>query len=199
MTLEEYLSSFRGKTVAVLGYGVSNRPLVRLLAEAGLDATVRDKGSLPEIPGVRCISGEGYLEELTEDVIFRTPGLRPDRIPRKPGAVVTSEMEAFFALCPCPILAVTGSDGKTTTTTLIAELLKASGRRVWLGGNIGHPLLAEVPEMDPEADRHHIAIRQENGKVLTRNVPLDYFGDLQTEYEARNGDYIERRKGGDGR
>ena len=58
---------------------------------------------------------------------------------------------------------------------------------------------SDYPEMDPEADRHHIAIRQENGKVLTRDVPLDYFGDLQTEYEARNGDYIERRKGGDGR
>ena len=58
---------------------------------------------------------------------------------------------------------------------------------------------SDYPEMDPEADRHHIAIRQENGKVLTRDVPLDYFGDLQTEYEARNGDYIERQKGGDGR
>ncbi|MBR2716707.1 MAG: UDP-N-acetylmuramoyl-L-alanine--D-glutamate ligase [Oscillospiraceae bacterium] len=195
MTLEEYLSSFRGKTVAVLGYGVSNRPLVRLLAEAGLDATVRDKGSLPEIPGVRCISGEGYLEELTEDVIFRTPGLRPDRIPRKPGAVVTSEMEAFFALCPCPILAVTGSDGKTTTTTLIAELLKASGRRVWLGGNIGHPLLAEVPEMDPEdravLELSSFQLMDLEGRaevaVVTNVRPnhLDWHTDLEEYAEAK--------------
>ncbi len=150
MTLSEYLASLKGKRIAVLGYGISNRPLVKLLADAGLDVTVRDKGSLPEIPGVRCISGEDYLSELTEDVVFRTPGLRPDRIPLKEGAVLTSETEAFFDLCPCPILAVTGSDGKTTTTTLIAELLKASGKKVWLGGNIGHPLLAEAEGIRPE-------------------------------------------------
>ena len=150
MTLSEYLTSLKGKKIAVLGYGISNRPLVKLLAEAGLDVTVRDKGALPEIPGVRSVSGEGYLDALTEDVVFRTPGLRPDRIPLKEGAVLTSEMEAFFALCPCPILAVTGSDGKTTTTTLISELLKASGKKVWLGGNIGHPLLSEVESIAAE-------------------------------------------------
>ncbi len=147
MELSEYLSSFKNKKIAVLGYGISNRPLVELLLAAGLDVTLRDKGQLPELPGARCISGEGYLDGLTEDVVFRTPGLRPDRIPLKPGAVLTSEMEAFFDLCPCPILAVTGSDGKTTTTTLISELWKAAGRKVWLGGNIGNPLLKSVPEM----------------------------------------------------
>ncbi len=150
MTLSEYLTSLKDKRIAVLGYGISNRPLVKLLSEAGLDVTVRDKGALPEIPGVKRISGEGYLDALTEDVVFRTPGLRPDRIPLKPGAELTSEMEAFFALCPCPILAVTGSDGKTTTTTLISELLKAAGKTVWLGGNIGHPLLSEVESIQPE-------------------------------------------------
>ena len=149
MDLSEYLSSLKNKKIAVLGYGISNRPLVDLLVGAGLEVTLRDKAELPELPGVKCVSGEGYLDDLTEDVVFRTPGLRPDRIPLKPGAVLTSEMEAFFALCPCPILAVTGSDGKTTTTTLISELLKASGKKVWLGGNIGNPLLKSVPEMTP--------------------------------------------------
>ena len=147
MDLSEYLSSLKNKKIAVLGYGISNRPLVDLLTGAGLDVTLWDKAQLPELPGVKCVSGEGYLDDLREDVVFRTPGLRPDRIPLKPGAVLTSEMEAFFALCPCPILAVTGSDGKTTTTTLISELLKASGKKVWLGGNIGNPLLKSVPEM----------------------------------------------------
>ena len=149
MDLAEYLAALKDKRIAVLGYGISNRPLAELLTKAGLSVTVRDRSALPEIPGARCVSGEGYLDELTEDVIFRTPGLRPDRIPGKPGAVVTSEMEAFFRVCPCPILAVTGSDGKTTTTTLIAELLKAAGKRVWLGGNIGTPLLKEAPSMAP--------------------------------------------------
>ena len=147
MRLQEYLQDLDQKEIAVLGYGVSNRPLVRCLTDAGLKVTVRDKGQLPDIPGAKTVCGEAYLDGLTEDVIFRTPGIRPDKIKKKPGAVLTSEMEAFFDLCPCPIFAVTGSDGKTTTTTLISELLKAAGRRVWLGGNIGHPLLADSPEM----------------------------------------------------
>ena len=90
MTLSEYLTSLKEKRIAVLGYGISNRPLVKLLAEEGLEVIVRDRGSLPEIPGVRCISGEDYLKDLTEDVVFRTPGLRPDLIPLKAGAELTS-------------------------------------------------------------------------------------------------------------
>ena len=150
MKLKEYLQNLADKKVAVLGYGVSNRPLVKCLTDAGITVTVRDKGQLPEIPGAKTICGEGYLDGLTEDVIFRTPGIRPDKIEKKPDAVLTSEMEAFFELCPCPIFAVTGSDGKTTTTTLISELLKAAGKQVWLGGNIGHPLLADSPSMQAE-------------------------------------------------
>ena len=98
--------------------------------------------------------GPDYLEGLHEDVIFRTPGLRPD-VPQLAAAVangsmLTSEMEEFFRVCPCPIIAVTGSDGKTTTTTIIAELLKAAGNTVWVGGNIGHPLLCDADRMRPQ-------------------------------------------------
>ena len=150
MNLREYLNSLRGKRIAVLGMGISNAPLVALLAKEKLDVTVRDQKELPPIEGVKCISGPDYLRDLTEDVVFRTPGLRPDSIPLKPGAELTSEMEVFFRLCPCPIYAVTGSDGKTTTTTILSELLKAAGKRVWLGGNIGHPLLDRVDDMGPE-------------------------------------------------
>ena len=205
MTLSEYLLSLKGKRIAVLGYGISNRPLVKLLAEAGLDVTVRDKGSLPEIPGVRCISGEGYLSELTEDVVFRTPGLRPDRIPLKEGAVLTSEMEAFFDLCPCPILAVTGSDGKTTTTTLISELLKASGKRVWLGGNIGHPLLAEVGAIRPEdaavlelSSFQLMTIRGRASTAVVTNVRpnhLDWHTGLEEYAEAKKHIYLAQKPG----
>ena len=104
--------------------------------------------------GCRLHLGEGYLDGLDADVIFRTPGLRPD-VPQLAsaaarGAELTSEMEAFFRVCPCPIIAVTGSDGKTTTTTIIAELLRAAGKTVWLGGNIGHPLLCEADNMRPD-------------------------------------------------
>ena len=203
MTLSEYLTSLKGKKIAVLGYGISNRPLVKLLAEAGLDVTVRDKGALPEIPGVRSVSGEGYLDALTEDVVFRTPGLRPDRIPLKEGAVLTSEMEAFFALCPCPILAVTGSDGKTTTTTLISELLKASGKKVWLGGNIGHPLLSEVESIAAEdaavLELSSFQLMTIHGRASTAVVTnvrpnhLDWHTDLGEYAEAKKHIFLGQR------
>ncbi len=95
--------------------------------------------------------GEHYLDKIEADVIFRAPGIRPD-LPAiadavKSGAVLTGEMPEFFELCPCKIIAVTGSDGKTTTTTLISKLLEAAGKRVFLGGNIGRPLLPLVDQM----------------------------------------------------
>ena len=163
MKFEEYLDSLQGKTVAVIGIGVSNRPLIELLAARGVSVTARDRqqrqalgdyAARLEEMGCRLCLGEGYLDGLDEDVIFRTPGMRPD-VPELAAAVargstLTSEMEVFFEVCPCPILAVTGSDGKTTTTTIIAELLRSAGKTVHLGGNIGHPLLAETGSIRPE-------------------------------------------------
>lgn len=159
MTLEEYLSSLKGKRVAVVGYGVSNAPLTELLLSHDCDVTVRDKrtplqfadAEILKERGAKLRLGENYLRDLTEDVIFRTPGLHPftpelvEAV--KNGSVLTSEMEAFFKVCPCHTIAVTGSDGKTTTSTLIATLLKESGHTVYLGGNIGAPLLDKAPKM----------------------------------------------------
>ena len=160
MSFEEYLSSLKNKTVAVIGIGVSNEPLIRLLLKRGIAVTACDKkdrtalgalGDELEAAGCHLQLGEGYLQGLKQDVIFRTPGMRPD-LPElveavANGAQLTSEMEVFFDVCPCPMIAITGSDGKTTTTTIVAELLKAAGKNVHLGGNIGHPLLAETGEM----------------------------------------------------
>ena len=158
--LESYFTSLQGRRIVVLGLGVSNRPLVRLLLRygctvVGCDKTPREKldAELLELEQQGCILqvGEGYLDGLSADIVFRTPGMHPDNPAlqqlRKAGAEVTSEMEVFFELCPCMILAVTGSDGKTTTTTLISEMLKASGKTVWLGGNIGTPLLPLLDQM----------------------------------------------------
>lgn len=163
MTLRAYLDSLSGKKVAVLGVGVSNRPLLRLLAGSGACVTAydrRDRAALGEAAdeltalGIALSCGDGYLEGLAADVIFRTPGMRPD-VPQvadavAAGAVLTSEMEAFFEVCPCPILAITGSDGKTTTSTLIAEMLTRAGVRCHLGGNIGRPLLDIADEIAPD-------------------------------------------------
>ena len=156
----EYFESLKEKNVLVLGLGVSNRPLVRLLLSfgcrvTGCDRTPREKldREVLELEQAGCTLrvGDGYLDDLTADIVFRTPGMHPDNPAlqqlRRGGAEVTSEMEVFFEVCPCKIIAVTGSDGKTTTTTLISELLKASGKTVWLGGNIGTPLLPLVPQM----------------------------------------------------
>ena len=163
MTLNEYLLGLRGKRVAVIGVGVSNTPLIELLLDNGISVTAcdrntRDKfGALAERleeTGAELCLGDDYLSSLDHDVIFKTPGMRPD-IPqlieaREQGSVITSEMEVFFDVCPCPIVAVTGSDGKTTTTTIIAKLLEAAGHKVHLGGNIGKPLLAEAGSIAPE-------------------------------------------------
>lgn len=158
MTLNEYIKSLKGRRVTVIGAGVSNRPLIRLLCAAGIVPTVCDRAEAlhPELVGltINAVLGEGYLDALDADIIFRTPGLHPDAPPlraaRQNGAVVTSEMEVFLRLCPCRVIAVTGSDGKTTTTSLIAQMLLDGGHTVHVGGNIGTPLLAKVPEMQPE-------------------------------------------------
>ena len=219
MTLREYVDSLRNKTVAVLGIGVSNTPLVRLLLDHGIRVTACDKrtreelGALAdELEGAGCALrlGPDYLEGLHEDVIFRTPGLRPD-MPQiaaavANGSVLTSEMEAFFQVCPCPIIAVTGSDGKTTTTTIIAELLKAAGNTVWLGGNIGHPLLCDAEGMQP----HDYAVlelssfqlmtmdRSPHIAVVTNLAPnhLDIHRDM-AEYVAAKENIFRHQTAGD--
>lgn len=162
MDCETWFESLHSRNVAVLGLGISNRPLVHMLLEHGIAVTACDKTPReqagPEIlaleeAGAILKLGPDYLENISADVVFRTPGMHPDtpaiaRL-RAQGAVITSEMEAFFEVCPCRIIAVTGSDGKTTTTTLISEMLRKAGHTVWLGGNIGNPLLPEASRMQP--------------------------------------------------
>jgi len=165
--LEGMIAQWKEKRLAVLGLGVSNRPLVRLLLQKGCrvlgcDRTPREKLEQEvlelEAQGLELRVGDGYLDGLEADVVFRTPGMHPNNPAlvqlREKGAAITSEMEVFFACCPCPVLAVTGSDGKTTTTTLISEMLKAAGKTVWLGGNIGTPLLPVVEQMESS----HVAV-----------------------------------------
>ena len=160
--VDQYFDSLIDKKIAVLGIGVSNRPLIRMLLARGLhvlacDKTPREKLDAEvlelERAGAVLHVGEHYLDDVQADIVFRTPGMHPDipalRRLREKGAELTSEMEAFFEVCPCRIIAVTGSDGKTTTTTLIAKILEHAGHRVWVGGNIGAPLLPQAADMTP--------------------------------------------------
>ena len=140
--LENYYNDLKNKTVTFCGIGVSNTPMIEKLAKMGVNVTARDKrsaeklgekGSAFEKLDVRLILGENYLDDITEDVVFRTPGL-PFNTPqlvkaREEGKTVTSEMEEFFKLCPAKIFAVTGSDGKTTTTTIISSYWKRRVRK----------------------------------------------------------------------
>ncbi len=219
MTLQDYLNSLRGRTVAVVGIGVSNTPLIRLLLEEGIAVTACDRRTREQLGdtadqlealGARLRLGADYLEGLTQDVIFRTPGLRPD-VPQLAravarGSVLTSEMEVFFEVCPCPIIAVTGSDGKTTTTTIIAELLKKAGNTVHMGGNIGHPLLCEAGRMRAE-DYAVLELssfqlmtmkRSPHIAVVTNLAPnhLDVHKDM-AEYVAAKENIFRHQKDGD--
>lgn len=156
---ERFFESLKNKKVALIGTGVSHIELIDLLLKKQIKVTVLDKKTREqfddelyrrfESKGAEFILGEHYLDNLDEfDVVYRTPGMyynHPKLVEaRARGVVVTSEMESFFDFCPCKIYAVTGSDGKTTTTTIISEFLKAEGYKVWLGGNIGKALLPRI-------------------------------------------------------
>ncbi len=218
MTLQEYLHSLLGKRVTVIGAGLSNRPLIRLLMDAGADVTVRDKEEAAALGefydtcaagGVKFCLGEDYLKGVDGDVIFRTPSFLPfqPELARAAsrGAVVTSEMEVFLSLCPCPVMAVTGSDGKTTTTTLIARLMEAAGKTVWLGGNIGHPLLADTDKIGPDdvavlelsSFQLHSMTCSPDVAVITNMAPnhLDIHRDYQDYIDAKKQIFRNQRPG----
>ena len=158
--IKAFHEAIKGKRITVIGIGISNRPLIRYLAEHSAQVTACDRKTEEQLAdvmqelsplGVTFSLGDTYLDALDADVIFKTPGMRFDHpallAAQENGAEITSEMEVFFDVCPCRIIAVTGSDGKTTTTTLIHRMLSAEGFTCHLGGNIGTPLLTRAQEM----------------------------------------------------
>ena len=159
--IQQFFETMKQKRVAFIGTGVSHTELIRVFRQKGIGVTVLDKRSADKFRetydelsglGVQFRLGDAYLDALTDfDVVFRTPGMYFNNpaltAAREQGVVITSEMEVFFDLCPCKIYAVTGSDGKSTSTTLISEILTAAGRRVHKGGNIGRALLPVIEEI----------------------------------------------------
>lgn len=207
--LREYNNSLVGKKVFFLGAGVSHRELIKQYVQKGAKVTLCDQKSREQLGaygdeiealGVSFDLGKDHLQHLADaDIVFRTPGIdytKPEiQAAVAAGVTVTSEMETFFDLCPCKIVAVTGSDGKTTTTTLIAKMLEAAGNTVHLGGNIGTPLLPIIDKVEP----NHIAVvelssfqlismrRSPDIAVVTNMAPnhLDHHKDMQEYIDAK--------------
>lgn len=163
--LVEFNNYLKGRKVAVIGLGVSNIPLIDYLHDLKSEVTVFDGKEIDEIDkkivdkivdyGINFSFGKGYLDKLVGfDIIFRSPSCLPT-VPElvaeaERGAIITTEIEMVIELCPGLVIGVTGSDGKTTTTTLIYEILKQDGYNCFLGGNIGNPLFTKISEMLPE-------------------------------------------------
>ena len=217
MTLDEYVEGSKGKRIAVLGIGVSNIPLIELLCAHGCDVTACDMRTREQMEGeaerlealgAKLKLGSDYLEGLDHDILFRTPGLMPFdphlEAAKAHGSLLTSEMEVFLKLCPCKVIAITGSDGKTTTSTIISELLKASGYRVHLGGNIGNPLLCEIPDMREDdivvlelsSFQLHSMHCSPDIAVITNLTPnhLDKHKDFQDYIDAKREIFINQTK-----
>ena len=171
----------RGKKVALIGAGVSNMPLIGFIRAHGGEVTLREKKTEAELGaradeikelGARLICGEAYLEGMDEDIIIRSPGIRPD-IPEfsaavEAGAMLACEMEMFAANAPCPVYAVTGSDGKSTTTTILSKLLMPRGV-AYLGGNIGEPLFQKV---DTITENDMAAVELSSFQLMTMDAPF---------------------------
>lgn len=209
--LENFKKFIKGKYVAIMGMGVSNTPLIKYLMDLDANITVFDKKTEDELgkslieeyllQGVQFSLGEDYLNNLHGyDVIFRSPGIRPDIPPIQKeidrGAMLTSEIEQLIELCPAKVIGVTGSDGKTTTTTLIYKMLVEEGHHCYLGGNIGTPIFAQIDEMTPEdiivlelSSFQLMTLRRSPNISVVTNVSPNHL-DIHKSYQ----EYIDAKK-----
>ena len=208
---QELANLIKGKKVAFIGAGVSHKTLIKEFVELGAHVTLCDQkksvedfgdyaATIKEL-GIDLSLGENYLDGFKgQDIIMRTPGFvgyfeKPLQDAMAAGTMVTSEVELFFQFCPCEIVAVTGSDGKTTTTTLISKFYEAAGRKVHLGGNIGAALLPMLPEVRPEdvavvelSSFQLISMHQSPKIAVVTNVTpnhLDHHKDMQEYIDAK--------------
>ena len=210
LPIEQLQNLIKGKKVAFIGAGVSHKRCIEQFVELGAQVTLCDqKKSLEDFGAyadtlrrlhVRLSLGEHYTDGFAgQDIIMRTPGYeyyKPElQAALHAGTKVTSEVELFFELCPCEIVAVTGSDGKTTTTTLISKMFEAAGRKVFLGGNIGAALLPQLADVTPEAvavvelsSFQLISMRVSPKVAVVTNVTpnhLDHHKDMQEYIDAK--------------
>lgn len=207
---EMFKSMIMGKRIAVLGLGISNIPAIEFLSDRGAmiigcDKKTPDKFDSETLETIkRCTIGlhlgDDYLDHLDEaDMIIKSPGIKVSE-PQiqsaiQNGKTLTSEIEIFLSLCPCKVIGVTGSDGKTTTTTLIYEMLKHHGYRAHVGGNIGKPLLSQLEDIYED---DVVVLELSSFQLQTMNLSpdisvvtnispnhLDYHVDMQEYIDAK--------------
>lgn len=213
----EFKQFIRAKKVGVVGIGISNSPLIFFLKELGAQVTAFDKKTKNKLDkdllqrlednDISLVLGENYLDGLTGyDVIFKTPVIRIDTPAlvkaRESGTIITSEMEEFVKYCPCKIYGITGSDGKTTTTTIIYKMLTEEGFKTWVGGNIGKPLFSSIEDIAPN-DR--VVVELSSFQLMTMDVSpeiavitnlspnhLDMHKDMQEYIDAKKNIYTHQ-------
>ena len=213
--LEEFKKNIKGKKVSVIGMGVSNIPAIKYLNKLGAYVIGRDKKDkipeeLKQLENIEFLTGEDYLKNLKEsDYIFRSPGVKPST-PEiveavESGVILTSEMETFIHLTTATVIAITGSDGKTTTTTLTSLFLKESGKKVYVGGNIGTPLLDKVEKMTSEdfvvlelSSFQLMTMKERIHRAAITNLApnhLDYHKDYEEYIEAKTNIFKSQNEG----
>ena len=183
-SFDEFKIFINGKNVAVVGIGVSNIPLINFLVDLGAKVTafdMKNEEALGKVAvdfrsrGVNLVLGEGYLDKLTGfEVVFKTPSMRIDseallRV-KEEGTYITSEMEEFVRYCKGKIYGVTGSDGKTTSTTIISKLLIEEGYKTWVGGNIGTPLFSQIEKIGA---KDMVVLELSSFQLMTMNNQID--------------------------
>ena len=215
--IENFKNSVNGKQIAVIGIGISNIPAIKYLASMGAHVTALDKREVLDINieelknmGITFILGTEYLSNLSGfDYILRSPGVKPFTPELEKavndGAILTSEIELLMELAPCKIVGVTGSDGKTTTTTLISMFLKEAGFNVWLGGNIGTPLFSKLDEIKSDdiivlelsSFQLMTAKKSPDISVITNISPnhLDYHRSYDEYIEAKENIFLHQQNG----
>lgn len=221
-SIDEFNKYISGRKAAVIGIGVSNVPLVKFLLKRGARVAAYDRRTAEQLGetyeelkllGAEFVLGENYLDKIDDDVdvIYKTPGVRFDVTAIKSaverGAELSSEMELFFELCPADIIAVTGSDGKTTTTSLINDMLVRGGYKCYLGGNIGRPLIDEVQNITSDdkvivelsSFQLHTMKHSPKTAVVTNVTPnhLDWHTDFNEYIDAKKA--IFKNQNSDGR
>lgn len=183
--LVEFNNYLKNRKVAIIGLGVSNIPLIDYLHNLQAKVTVFDDRNIENIPkdildkitkyAFEFSFGENALSKLVGfDIIFRSPSCMPTKKElveeAKRGAIVTSEIEMLMEMAPCKVIGITGSDGKTTTTSLIYAIVKEAGYNAYLGGNIGTPLFTKLENIQPE---DIIVLELSSFQLMNMNISPD--------------------------